>query len=480
MSVSRANLKFIAGYTVLVGLPIVGLLQVLRIGQGLSAPAPAVSVGLHEPAANGGSVLASDLSILILQVVIVLALSRLAAAILTRLYQPRVVGEMLAGILLGPSLLGWIAPRLSSFLFPGTSLPYLGALSQVGLIIFMFLVGLEVDVRELKGRGHAAILTSHVSISLPFFLAVMLSLFLYPRLATGGVSFPSFALFLGAAMSVTAFPVLARILMERGMLRSRLGTVAIACAAVDDVTGWWILAFIVLKVRAAQSAVPLWITVTGVVGFVLVMVLGVRPLAKRLVRRFSEPELHAERILTPVLLLVFLSALSTDALGVHRLLGAFLAGSIMPKEQRFVAFVRDRFHTVTVTLFLPLFFAYTGLRTDLAMVKGPIMWLYCSVIVVVAIVGKLGGSTLAAWLSGMRIRDALGLGSLLNTRGLMELVILNIGLDIGVISRTLFSMMVFMAVFTTVMTTPLLQIVLPKNQASREGEADAVTTDLDS
>ena len=402
-----------------------------------------------------------NLSTLVLQIAVVLVVCGVAGTLFRRIHQPRVVGEMFAGIMLGPSVLGWIAPQLSAYLFPPSSLGYLNALSQVGVIVFMFLVGLGINPKELKSQGHAAVLTSHVSITAPFVLASFLALYLYPVLSDDSVAFTSFALFMGAAMSITAFPVLARILTERDLLGSRLGTLAIACAAVDDVTGWCILAYIVVLIRAAHSEIPIWLTLGGVVSFALVMIYGVRRLLQRFETVYRERDGLTQNMMALMLLLVLVSALCTESLGIHLLFGSFLMGAIMPKEQKFVRYILDRFETVTVTLLLPLFFAITGLRTNIGLVKGPEMWMYCGLIVLVATGGKLGGSMLASWLTGIQLREAAGLGALMNTRGLMELVILNIGLDIKVISPALFSMMVIMALVTTFMTTPLLEVLCP-------------------
>ena len=404
-----------------------------------------------------------NLFTLVLQIAVVLAACRAVGELFRRIHQPRVVGEMFAGIMLGPSLLGWVAPHFSAYLFPASSLGFLNALSQVGVVVFMFLVGLGINPKELKKQGHAAVLTSHVSITAPFVLAAFLALYLYPRLSDDSVAFTSFALFMGAAMSITAFPVLARILAERDMLASRLGTVAIACAAVDDVTGWCILAYIVVLIRAAHSSSSIWMTISGILVFGLAMIHGVRRLLRGFERVYREKGALSENLMALMLLLVLASSLFTEYLGIHLLFGAFLMGAIMPKESKFVRYVLDRFETITVTLLLPLFFAFTGLRTNIALLKDPEMWMYCGLIILVATAGKLGGSTLASRLSGMPLREAVGLGTLMNTRGLMELVILNIGLDIGVISPALFSMMVMMALVTTFMTTPVLNFICPRD-----------------
>lgn len=400
-----------------------------------------------------------SLFVLVVQIAVILVVCRVIGGLFRFMRQPRVVGEMFAGIFLGPSVLGWLAPKLSAALFPSSSLGYLNALSQIGLIVFMFLVGMGLNARELKDQGHTAVLTSHVSIIFPFTLAVLAAIYLYPRLSDNSVPFMSFALFMGAAMSITAFPVLARILSEQDMLHTRLGTVAIACAAVDDVTGWCILAYIIVLVRAVSAASSVWLKFGGVLVFVVVMIFGIQPLLRRLYLVYERRKCISENHLAIILLLVLVSALCTEWLGVHMLFGAFLMGAIMPKDPGFVSYVTERLQTIIVVLLLPLFFAFTGLRTSVGLINGKDMWMFLGIILLVATAGKLGGSTLACWLNGMPLREAIGLGALMNTRGLMELVILNIGLDIKVISPALFSMMVLMALVTTFMTTPILSMV---------------------
>ena len=419
---------------------------------------------------------------LILQIVVVLAASRVIGSVFLKMRQPRVVGEMFAGILLGPSLLGWLAPHFTAFVFPSNSLATLNALSQLGVVIFMFLVGLGINPKELKSQGHAAVLTSHLSITLPFFLGSCLTLYLYPRLSDSSVPFSSFALFMGAAMSITAFPVLARILSERDLLHSRLGTVVIACAAVDDVTGWCVLAYIVLLVRATGTEKSIWLTVAGIIAFVCFMVFGLKRVLQRFEVVYRERGRLSENAFALMALLALGSALCTERLGIHLLFGSFLLGAIMPKEPQFVRHVLDRFETVVGTLLLPLFFAFTGLRMNVGLLAGPQMWIWCVLIIAVAIVGKFGGSMLAAWWTGMSLRDAAGVGTLMNTRGLMELVVLNIGLDTKVISPALFSMMVLMALTTTFMTSPVLQKICPdrvlRGQAERRSNADPAPMSL--
>ncbi len=414
-----------------------------------------------------------NLVTLVMQIAVIIAASRALAFLFQKMHQPKVIGEMFAGIALGPSLLGWLAPGVSARLFPPSSLGYLNALSQVGIVIFMFLVGLLLDPGELRKRGHAAVLTSHVSIVAPLLLGAGLAYFLYPRLSDDGVGFMGFALFMGAAMSITAFPVLARILTDRKMQGTSLGTLAIACAAVDDVTGWCILAYIVVLIRAHQQAgMPLWMTLAGLAAFLLVMSLLVKPLLGGFVTRFKRYGHLTENMIALMVVIVLASAVTTESLGLHLLFGSFFAGAIMPREPAFIRQILDKFESVTIVLLLPLFFAFTGLRTSVRLIHGPAMWLFCAAIIAVAITGKLGGSLVAARAAGSPWREAAGLGILMNTRGLMELIILNIGLDIGVISPALFSMMVLMALFTTFMTTPLLEWVYPTRLIVAESVGD--------
>lgn len=412
-----------------------------------------------------------NLGLLLIQIAVVVIAARGVGWIFRRIGQPQVMGEMVAGILLGPSLLGAAAPELSARLFPPASLGFLNSVSQVGLLVFMFLVGLELNPRLLRGRGHTAVVTSHASIAVPFVLGVLLSLYLYPRLSDRSVGFAGFALFMGAAMSVTAFPVLARILAERGLTRTRVGSVTLACAAVADVTAWCILAVVVALVGASDGGLSPWATVAGSAGYALLMVFGVRRMLAPLERGFERAGRVTQDALGVVLLVALASAWATEALGIHALFGAFMAGAVMPKGDRFVHAITDKLLDLTVVLLLPLFFAFTGLRTRIGLVDGAEMWMLCGLVILVAVAGKLGGSAVAARATGMDWREAGAIGALMNTRGLMELVILNIGLDIGVISPAVFAMMVLMALATTFMASPLLALIYPA-RLIRAGEAE--------
>jgi len=401
----------------------------------------------------------AQITLLLVQIIVILLTARLTGWLFRKIHQPQVIGEMVAGILLGPSLLGWVAPNVSRVLFPVNSLPFLSVLSQIGLLIFMFLVGLELNPKLLRKRSHTAVITSHASILVPFLLGALLALYLYPRLSDDSVPFTHFALFMGTAMSITAFPVLARILTERRLLRTSLGGVAIACAAVDDVTAWSILAGVVLLVRATSGGHLLWLTVFGSLSFIALMLLFGRRALRHLEAKYQRTGEVSKDLIAIILLVVVISSLATEWLGIHALFGAFLAGAAMPKDQNFVRTLTEKLEDVTVVLLLPLFFSFTGLRTSIGLVSGSQMWFYCALIITVAVAGKFGGATIAARVSGMSWPEASALGVLMNTRGLVELVVLNIGLDIGVISPALFAMMVMMALTTTFMTTPLLDFI---------------------
>jgi Kef-type K+ transport system membrane component KefB len=398
----------------------------------------------------------------------VIALGRMLGALLARVNQPPVIGEVLAGILLGPSLLG---AQGSALILPAEVAPYLGVLAQLGVILYMFVIGLELNAGRLASRAHATVAISHTSIVVPFVLGGVLSLWLYPRFSHGGVAFSGFALFLGVSMAVTAFPVLARILSDRNMTRTELGTIALACAAADDITAWCLLAIVVGIVQASMAEAAVTLGLAAV--YVVVMFLVVRPLVVRYLTpptprtpalrvSQSQPAEASAGAVTGVLLAVLVSALTTELIGIHAIFGAFLLGAVIPHDAPIAKVFHERLGPMAATLLLPAFFAYTGMRTEIALVSGVEAWLTVAVIIAVATFGKFGGTYAAARMTGLDARTSAGLGTLMNTRGLMELIVLNIGLDLGVISPTLFTMLVIMAVVTTVATTPVLRRLYPE------------------
>jgi len=466
------------------------ILGVLHLGGTLTGPAldgAAPAVGTTVPAAHvpsGGdaasaapsawsamqqdllSSLEHPLSRLFVQLVIIIAASQVMGKIFTLVGQPAVVGEMAAGILLGPSLFGLLAPAGFAFVFPADSLGTLKLLSQIGVCLFMFAVGMDLDVRHLRSRAHTAVVVSHASIIFPYLLGVLLAYFLFNHVAVPGGAFLPFALFMGISMSITAFPVLARILQERGMTKTLLGSTAITCAAVDDVTAWSILACVVAIAKATSvSAAALKLLL--VIAFLVLMLVVVRRILPALLGgdRGLRREEPGKGTLAVVVCAVVISAFCTEVIGIHALFGSFLAGAIMPTAHDFRHKLSIRVENFSSVLLLPLFFAFTGLRTQIGLLNDVTSWLLCIVIVLVATLGKLGGSAVTARFTGMSWRDSLQLGALMNTRGLMELIALNIGYDLHILSPRMFTMLVIMALTTTALTGPLLSLFGEKQPA---------------
>jgi Kef-type K+ transport system membrane component KefB/nucleotide-binding universal stress UspA family protein len=404
--------------------------------------------------------------LLMVQACVIIVASRLIAWLARRLGQPAVIAEVIAGIMLGPSLFGRLSPDAFHELFPKTSMPGLSLLSQFGLVFFMFLIGLELDPNLLRGRGKSSFAISAAGICVPFALGTLVALQIYEAQAGAGVPRISFVLFMGIAMSITAFPVLARILAERNLIRTKLGSIALACAAADDVTAWCLLA-VVVSVVNAKGASGAVITTAEAVAFAAGMLFLVRPLLARLAARITTRENLTQNVVAFTFVLLLISALTSEVIGIHALFGAFLFGAIMPRHGDYAHALAERLEDFVVIALLPLFFAFSGLRTELGLLSGASDWLLCFGLTAVACIGKFGGSFGVARLTGMSWRDSAALGVLMNTRGLMELIVLNIGLDLGVISPKIFTMMVIMALVTTIMTTPLLQLVSPRSLEPR-------------
>lgn len=405
-----------------------------------------------------GEALHQPLILLLLQIVVIIGFTRLIGNLFRPFGQPRVVVEIAAGIVLGPSVLGLVWPEAGAFLFPPASLPALGTLSQIGLILFMFVVGMHLNTGAAKERADAAVLISHSSMIFPFFLGVASAWFLYPTFAGEAIGFVPFALFMGIAMSVTAFPVLARILKERQLTSTMVGSLALTCAAVDDITAWCLLAVVVAIAKSGPlTAAAATVALTLV--YLVLMLFVLRPLLARVLEH--QRQRGDERTwMAVVLLSVLLSAMITEIIGIHALFGAFFAGVIMPQNPELRTRASERVEYVSELVLLPLFFALTGLRTQIGLLNDPYLWLICGGVILIAVIGKLVGGAFAARLSGgISWRDSWLLGALLNTRGLMELVVLNIGYEMGILSPTIFTMMVLMALVTTVMTGPLIGLL---------------------
>ncbi|HWP44046.1 MAG TPA: cation:proton antiporter [Blastocatellia bacterium] len=447
---SRSALRTVVGYGLMLAGTVAAFLLIRSYGNTLTAPP------VYGPQSSSPST--TQQPDVLLHVLLALAAVIILGQVLARLFaylsQPPVIGEVVAGILLGPSLLG---PDVSAMILPPAAAPLLGAVAQLGIILYMFIIGLDLNAGLLKDRLHATVTTSHMSILVPFLLGSLLSLPLYTRLSSGDVPFTSFALFMGVAISITAFPVLARILTDLRMARSELGVMALGCASINDVTAWCLLAF-VSGVAKAQLGQGLWVA-AGTVIYMAIIFLIVRPFLGRISSQLKTETLARE---TTAIFLValLLSSLASEFIGIHAAFGAFLLGAVIPHDSAVARSFSGQLETVITVLFLPAFFALTGMRTRIDLVSGLDQWLICGLIIVVATAGKFGGTLLGARLSGLGWREGAALGTLMNTRGLIELIVLNIGLEMGIISPALFAMMVLMALATTMVTSPVLRLLI--------------------
>ncbi len=398
------------------------------------------------------------LALLLAQIITIILMARLFGWIFSKIGQPTVMGEIVAGIVLGPSLFGMYFPDFSAALFPKESLGNLQFLSQVGLILFMFIIGMELDLKMLKNKAKDVVIISHASIIIPFALGMTLAYFIYESFAPENIPFSSFALFLGIAMSITAFPVLARILQERGIHKTRMGAIVITCAAANDIAGWCLLASVVAIVKAGSFNSSLYIFLFSGL-YIILMLKVIKPFLKKV----SDSHLSKQKLNKPVMatffVILILSSYLTEVIGIHALFGAFMAGVIMPNNMNFKNIIIEKLEDVTIVLLLPLFFVFTGLRTQVGLLNDSYLWLITGLIILVASVGKFLGSAFAARSVGQTWKDSLSIGALMNTRGLMELIVLNIGYDLGVITPTMFTMMVIMALVTTFMTGPVLNLI---------------------
>jgi Kef-type K+ transport system membrane component KefB len=390
---------------------------------------------------------------LLLQIIIIIAATQLLGWLFKKIGQPAVIGETVAGIILGPSLLGLLFPGIFHFIFPVESLPNLRFLSQIGLILFMFIIGMELDTRLLRKQAFEVLIISHASILIPFTLGIFLSYYLYQEY--GQADFISFALFMGIAMSITAFPVLARIIRDRNLTGTSLGNLAISCAASDDVTAWCILAILIALIRSGSGINGL-LVIAMVVLYVFIMLVPVSWLLRKIQMEYEKRKIAYNGLMAIVFTLLLLSSWCTEVIGIHALFGAFLAGIVIPKNDSMQKKIISRISDVSMVMLLPLFFVYTGLRTNAGILNSSGLWISFLLILICAVAGKFGGSALIARAMGQTRKDSLAIGALMNTRGLMELIVLNIGYDMGILNTEIFSMMVLMALLTTMMTSPVL------------------------
>ena len=399
---------------------------------------------------------------ILFQLIVILVVVQIFGYLCGRIGQQWVIGEILAGLALGPSLLGAFWPGLKIQLFPAAALPTLQTLGDIGLVLYMFSLGARLDTHLMLRQSRTAIVTSISTILLPLLLGALLGFFLYPGLAGPHANLVSFILLVGTAMAVTAFPVLARLLAEKDMLGTRVGMLALTCAAIDDVIAWCLLATVVALIHA-RGLTSLLLTIGLTILFIGFMLGMLRPLLA-----YADRSIQSKQVLVALsIILLLLSAYATNAIGIHPVFGAFLMGIILPRRTVFIEQVRS-LDQVNNLLFLPLFFVYSGLRTQIGLISAPALWLICLLVLAVACAGKiLSGSLSVRWM-GESWRESLSLGVLMNTRGLVDLIVLNIGLDLGVLSPTLFAMLVIMAIVTTMMASPLLPLLGYRQKSSQD------------
>ncbi|HAE82368.1 MAG TPA: hypothetical protein DCK85_03190 [Ktedonobacter sp.] len=408
---------------------------------------------------------------ILLQLIVILVVVQIFGYLCKLIGQQWVIGEILAGLALGPSLLGTLLPGVKGFIFLASALPTLQTLGDIGLVLYMFSLGARLDTHLMLRQSRTAMITSISSILLPLVLGATLAFFLFPSLAGPKTDLVSFMLLVGTAMAITAFPVLARLLSEKNMLRSRIGTLALTCAAIGDIIAWFLLALVIAVVHA-QGLPSIALTVGLTLLFIACMLTVMRPLLA-----YADRHIRSKQLLAAIsIILLLLSAYFTNSIGIHPVFGAFLMGIILPRKTFFVELVRS-IDRVNGVLFLPLFFVYSGLRTQIGLISAPWLWLICLLVLVVACVGKIFGGTFAVRFMGESWQDSLSLGILMNTRGLVELIVLNIGLDLGVLSPTLFAMLVIMALVTTMMASPLLPLLGYKQKMSQDTSDDMQNID---
>ncbi len=397
-------------------------------------------------------------TILLLQIIVVLFTVRLFSFLFKYIGQPGVIGEIVAGIVLGPSLLGYFFPNFFGFLFRPASMGNLQTVSQIGLILFMFVIGMEVDFRTLKNKINETLVISHAGILVPFFLGILSSYWIYEKYAAQQTAFLPFALFIGISMSITAFPVLARIIQERNLTKSPIGVLAIASAANDDVTAWCLLAVVIAIAKAGTFGSALY-AVGLTILYIVVMFTVIRPFLRKIGDVYANKEVINKSFVGIIFLILVISATLTEVIGIHALFGAFIAGVVMPANFGFRKVMMEKVEDISLVFFLPLFFAFTGLRTQVGLINSPELFGVLVLLISVAVLGKFGGCTIASRLVGESWKNSLIIGTLMNTRGLMELVALNIGYEMGVLPPSIFVILVIMALVTTFMTTPILSLV---------------------
>ena len=397
-----------------------------------------------------------------IQLIIILVVVQIFGYLCQFIGQPRVIGEILAGLALGPTLLGTLLPQVEATVFTKSALPTLQTLGDIGLVLYMFSLGTHIDTHAMLKHGRKATVVSLSGVLLPLAMGGALAFSVYPEFAGPQANLLSFMLVVGTAMAITAFPVLARLLEERGMLGDKIGALALLCAAIDDVVGWCLLALVIAIIHAT-GMISVLMTVVYLALFVGVMLIVVRPLMV-----FADQHLKSKPTLMALtVILLLLSATATNAIGIHPVFGAFMMGVILPRRTAFVEQVKN-IDQVNYLIFLPLYFVYNGLRTHIGLINSPTLWLLCIGVLAIACISKILGASLSLKVFGASWKESLTLGTLMNTRGLVGLIVLNIGLDLGVISPTFFAMLVIMAVVTTMMAPPLLSFLGYRQQNMKD------------
>ena len=402
--------------------------------------------------------LTNSLTILLLQIIVILVTVRIFSFLFKYIGQPGVMGEIVAGIVLGPSLLGYFFPEFSAALFPPDSLNNLNLLSQIGLVLFMFVIGLELDFSVIKDKLNETLVISHAGIVVPFFLGVVAAIWVYQDYGAEQTEFLPFAMFIGICMSITAFPVLARIVQERNMTKTPVGMLSIASAANDDVTAWCLLAIVIALAKAGSLVSSLY-TIALTLIYIVFMFKMMRPFLRKIGETYANSEVINKAFVGFIFLFLVLSSVATEIIGIHALFGAFIAGVVMPTNIGFRKVMMEKVEDISLVFFLPLFFAFSGLHTEIGLINTPELWGVCLLFILVAIAGKFGGCTLAAKVVGENWKDSLIVGTLMNTRGLMQLVALNIGFQMGILSSQMFVVLLIMSLLTTFMATPMLSLV---------------------
>jgi Kef-type K+ transport system membrane component KefB len=400
----------------------------------------------------------TSVAMLLLQVLAILFTARIMGYLFVKMGQPSVIGEIVAGIILGPSVLAQLLPGVSAFLFSPESLGNINILSQIGLIFFMFVIGMELDITEVKRKLNETILISHAAIVFPFLCGMVAAYWTYSTYAADTTSFLAYALFIGVSMSITAFPVLARIIQEKGLTKSHLGTLSLASAANGDVTAWCLLAMVIAIAQTGTFAGAIY-TILFALAFLLIMFFVLRPFLNIIGNIYHNKEVVTKTVVALMFFILIASAYTTEILGVHALFGAFMAGVIMPSNPKFRKILTEKVEDVSISIFLPLFFVSTGLKTQIGLISTPSEWLICFMFIAVAIFGKIIGTAIPARFAGETWKDSWSMGALMNTRGLMELIVLTIGYEMKILSPAIFAMLVLMTLVTTFMTGPLLSFI---------------------